>query len=441
MLVNLSVPYNPLCSPPRSDQMSFTAPSAPDFLFGGDIAPEIFCQPMRRGLLLEWWLSRNMVRAPLASGRCEPEFDSSFSIRIETANLNPGFYDLRVRVALSDTVFVDGITTFGWNALDEPLVDVRPADFDNFWKSSMARMKDVALDLSVDKPTRLRGDEIGRYNVEQGALPEHYDPEGERYDEIEVAYIDYAAFDGSRIYATFAKPAAPGVYPGMLVLPGAGNAARPAPVEHARHGYAAIDVQIHGNPVQANEYDSLPEPRYSTPEEYVHYRPYLNALQSVNALLALPGVDGSRLSVVGGSQGGRLSTVVSGLDSRICAAVPGIAHYAYRPWLHWTERLNVASATGAAGFSRAELVSDDQHRVESYFDIMNFAPLIRCHVLMNAGLIDAVSPPSGIYATFRRMDQAASRQVIALPNMAHDWRPAFDKAAWRWLDGILGYGR
>ena len=50
---------------------------------------------------------------------------------------------------------------------------------------------------------------------------------------------------------------------------------------------------------------------------------------------------------------------------------------------------------------------------------------------MNAGLTDPISSPTGIYAVFRELN--CPKEILALPNTGHDWAPAFDRYAWRWL--------
>jgi len=211
----------------------------------------------------------------------------------------------------------------------------------------------------------------------------------------------------------------------MLILPGGGTG--PAPVEHARHGYAAIDIQVHGHPVDAGSYPPLPAHTYTTPEKFDYYAIYLNIVQAVTALSELPSVDAGRLTVAGGSQGDRLSVVAAGLDSRIRAAVLGITHYASNPWLHWTERLNKAKASGLKGFAAADVVMDTQSTVESYYDVLNFAPVVRCPVLMNAGLIDPVSGVTAVFAAYRAIE--SPKEMVALANLGHDWSPAFDRYA------------
>jgi len=72
----------------------------------------------------------------------------------------------------------------------------------------------------------------------------------------------------------------------------------------------------------------------------------------------------------------------------------------------------------------------------AYFDPMNFAPDIKCPVLMNAGLIDPVSPPYSVWAAYNRLG-TGNKTMIPLPGLAHDWSAEFDRRAWRWLDAVM----
>ncbi len=434
MLINLPWPYDMEPSPPRSKEMVFIAPEQSDFLFqSGPV--QIVCLPIRRALTLHWTLSRNAIEAPVLAGSVLGRMDNSFPMQLPMDNLGPGFYDLKVRLDLTDADSIAGRTTFGWRADEEPILEVRPDDFLTFWETARTSCENTPLDLRWEHQFTLCGGEIGRYNREHAALPERFDPEGDRATDIEVYKADFAAPGGGRVYCWFAKPVGPGPFPGLLVLPGGGSGKRPAPVEHARHGFAAIDVQVHGFPVDAENYPPLPEATYTRPEQYEHYEVYRNALQAVTALAALPGVDPERLAAAGGSRGGRLSMVVAALNPRLRAAVPGIAHFANLPWLRWTETMNARRRSGENGFSREGIVWDDRTRVESYFDIVNFAPLVRCPILMNMGLIDPVSLPTAVFAAYRSL--TSPKEMVSLPNLAHDWSPAFDRYAWKWLADLF----
>jgi cephalosporin-C deacetylase len=177
---------------------------------------------------------------------------------------------------------------------------------------------------------------------------------------------------------------------------------------------------------------------FEPPHDYYYRRTYLNALQGVNYLASRDDVDKNRIVVVGGSQGGRLTVVVAGLDSRVVAAVPAIAHNANIPYLKWAEASNAATPPndGMAADLPPPLPDTPEGRCLGYYDIMSFAPDVRCPVLMNAGLVDPVSPATGIFAVYHLLG-SERKEMISLPGLGHDWSAEFDRRAWRWLDGIL----
>ena len=138
------------------------------------------------------------------------------------------------------------------------------------------------------------------------------------------------------------------------------------------------------------------------------------------------------MSVLGGSQGGRLTFVVAALEPAIKAAIPAITHNSYLPWLHWTQRLNSEKQPGTDGFTLDTPEAKETHRADRYIDVLNFAPRVHCPMLMNCGLIDPISPPTGIFASYHLLP--GKKEIIPIPNHGHDWSPAFDRYAWQWLE-------
>jgi len=377
---------------------------------------EIF-SPARQFGAASWALKENLAGTALLEGVAAQKMDGGFSVSLPVGGLRPGFFDLEITLRDDGPAPVDVATTIGWRVDEITPEDTTPAGLAEFWQGVAADIRDTALDLHIEKIQVLRGREIDAYNRTQAGLPANYDPAGARCDEVEVGQISFTSPNGGRVHAWFAKPAGAGPFPGLLVLPGGGNNPRPAPVEHARHGWAAIDVQVHGLPVDYPYYPPLSVPSPARVEEHDGFPIYRNALAAVGALAALPGVDPGRLAACGGSQGGRLTVVVAALDHRIRAGVAAIAHYA---------DVNRIAAL-KHGLSAPNF--------NDWFDIANFAPLVRCPMLLNAGLLDRISPPSSIQNLYLRL--AGRREIVYLPNMGHDWSPVFDRKAWRWLSALL----
>ncbi|MFA6292070.1 MAG: acetylxylan esterase [Victivallales bacterium] len=464
MNLNVPAPYGDKCSPPQKPELAFYSAQSEDLLFENGKEIEIICQAGLRGVGMKWTLHRNMVQKEFRSGKADPLPPNRFKIRIDTADLQPGFYDIRV---LLDTGAentdknikrpLDGVCVFGWKVSEMPIRDTRPSDFRAFWDKAMADYSAIPLDAKIEDEVKIfKGKEINEYNLKYACLPGDYDPEGHRCEEVESYKISFAGPDGGRVYAWLAKPLGKGPFPAMLVLPGAGFGARPRPLEHARHGYLAVDVQIHGQDVDQPKYEKIPGYNdnwvYEPVDKFYFKNVYLRAARAVEYLCSLPEVDRKRIVTVGGSQGGRLSIIVPSLDKRVKATVPCIANSPNYPQLRWVARCNGCTRlfgdwkdpgfndgvkTNGADLKGAPPVVDDpEWRCWAYYDPMNFAPDVSCPAFFNAGLVDPVSPPTSIWASYKRLS-SKDKTVVALPGLGHDWSAEFDRRAWRWLDKVL----
>jgi cephalosporin-C deacetylase-like acetyl esterase/lysophospholipase L1-like esterase len=461
MNLNLALPWGDGNSPPQTPYLAFSSPQSDTLLFTDGASIRIDCQAGLRSVALRWTLHRNAIQKPFRQGVAEALPGDRFRITVDTAGLYPGFYDLRVELDTGVTNAektplakrpVRGVCTFGWKAAAMAAANTRPADFANFWADAKAKLARVPLDPHESPLTPFGPKEIDDYNLTGACLPPDYDPAGHKVETVESGKVDFAGPDGGRVYGWLAKPQGKGPFPAMLVLPGAGFNARPRPLEHARHGYVALDIQVHGQDVDLKEYPKLPgyyeDWQYDPVSAYYYYNVHLRCLQAVNYLASRPDVDPNRIVVVGGSQGGRLSFVVAGLDPRIKAAVPCIANAGNQPHLRWVARCNgyknpgdkrpdpsipLNDGMGVAG--APPLYGEAQDACFAYYDPLNYAQDIHCPVLINAGLIDPVSPPYSIWPIYARLQ--GWKEIVAVPGHGHDWSADFDRRAWRWLEGVL----
>ncbi|HEY3417869.1 MAG TPA: acetylxylan esterase [Armatimonadota bacterium] len=437
---NLAMPYATKPSPPNIAELAFYCPNSETLLFTGKKDIEIVCRAALRSVSLSYGVMRNMFTTPFIKGQAEARPGNIYVMRIPVAKLYPGFYDIRVVLDPGDGKLVNGQCTFGYKVDKLPYVNTRPADFEAFWAKGKAELAKIALDPQVGPFQQFKGKEIDAYNLAHACLPGDYDPRGHRTEEVECAKVDFAGIGNKRIHGWLAKPKGNGPFPAMLVLPGAGFAARPMPLEHARHGYVAMDIQVHGQEVDLEKYPTLPgyyqDFVYKPIEGYYYYQVYLNAVQAVHYLLSRPDVDPTRIVVVGGSQGGRLSVSTAALEPRVAASIPAIAHFSNIPYLDWSKQCNTAKKDGMDRADTPAPPDTDEQRCLAYYDTMNFAQDIKCPVLMNAGLVDGASYPMGVFAVFNRLG-SKDKQIVPVPNCAHDWFAEFDRRAWRWLDEKL----
>ncbi len=442
MNLNLAMPWGDKSSPPQKPELAFYSHQSEDLLFTDPKTVEIYCQAGLRSVGLTWSLHRNMIQKSFRQGTAEALPPNRYKITLDTAGLPAGFYDLRVKLDTGTEKPTDGVCTFGWKVDQMAIRDSRPADFVKFWDDAKAKLAKIPLDAKIeDEMKTFKGKEIDEYNVKSACLPPDFDPTGHRCEEVESCKISFAGPDGGRVYAWLAKPKGEGPFPAMLVLPGAGFAARPRPLDHARHGYLAIDVQIHGQNVDLPKYEPIPgyndKQVYEPIDAYYYHNVHLRVVQAVNYLASRSDVEKERIVAAGGSQGGRLSVVIAGLDKRIKAAVPCIANSPNQPHLAWVAKCNAAKTDGMDLTEAPPMPDTADARCFAYYDPMNYAPDITCPVYFNAGLIDPVSPPFSVWAVFNRL-ATKDKTIVALPGMGHDWSAEFDRRAWRWLDQKLG---
>lgn len=436
MNLNLALPWSEPCSPPQKSEFMFYSRDSETLLFEECDMIAIRCQVGVHAVGMKWTLARNMFATPFRSGAGEPLISNQFSISIPTKGLYPGFYDLRVVLDSGIEKPREGVCTFGYRVAEMAIRDSRPADFSKFWSRAKAALASVPLDAREEAMQTFTEKQINEYNVKSACLPMDYDPTGHRCKEVESAKVTFAAPGGARVHGWLAKPMGKGPFPAMLVLPGGGFSPRPRPLEHARHGYVALDIQIHGQDVDQPKYENIPghfdHQVYQPAEAFYYYQVYLRALQAVNYLKSRPDVDPKRITLVGGSQGGRLAVVLAGLDPSIHSIVPCIAHFGNQPYMGWAEQCNREGKDGM-DLDEPPVMDTPEQRCFAYYDPMNFAPDIHCPVLMNGGLIDTASAPSGVWAIYKRLG-TRDKKIMPLTGLGHDWSAEFDRRAWRWLD-------
>lgn len=173
----------------------------------------------------------------------------------------------------------------------------------------------------------------------------------------------------------------------------------------------------------------------NSPAEHYYRRVYTDAVRAVEAARSHPDIDG-RVIVSGGSQGGGISLAVAGLVDDLNAV------WADQPFLCHFHR--AATITDAAPYTEiARFLAQHPDQVEqsfatlSYVDGVNFAPRSNAPAHFSVGLMDAVCPPSTVYAAYNHY--AAEKEITVYEFNGHDGGGAFGvRAKIAWLHDQFG---
>jgi cephalosporin-C deacetylase len=434
--------YRPYC-----DESTVTIPAysrlRTDMIFRQGDAIELFAFPRKRPVRGTWALSLSQINAPFLTGEIEPCMDQSVRISIPADKLGPGFYDVRFTVYSTATNRETGIAGFGYRIEDIPLMDTCPPDFDAFWQRAKEKVEGVPLNARETFVREMTDKEISDYNVSQASIPEDLDPRHPAGDGVKVYKVQFDSWGSKRMYAWLAIPAGKPPFPGLLVLPGAGCGRLPAPVEHARHGYAALMLQIHGLDVDQETYETpatyLTVKGGPVEDEY-YYGVYLACVQAVRYLASRSDVDPRRLGAVGASQGAMLSIVTAALCPNVKAVVAPACYYADWPWRDQVAAINAGKGNGLVAGPPPFARDNVRQNTLGYYDPVNFASLVKAATLMGVGLCDTPSPPPTVYAVYRRLG-ATTKALRWSPGTNHDLVVAFEREAWLWLEQALAAER
>ena len=277
---------------------------------------------------------------------------------------------------------------------------VRPPDFDEFWAAIMAEANAIPLNPTMEHvPMRST-------------------------DEVDVYEIGYDSLDGLRIAGWYCRPkesylAPP--YPALLIVPG--YVSEPTlPKSWAKMGYAAVGVAPRGK-LRSNRhfnpgYPGLLVNNIVDRHTYSYRGFYVDACRAVDFVLTRPEVDPKRVGVHGSSQGGALTITTSALRRDVIACGAAGAPYL-------CGFMDAASLTNSWPYQEMNdylrLYPDREAQMRetvAYFDGINFAPQIRCPMLVYVGLGDDVCPPETGYDLKKAL--TCPTEFNAYPRCAHD---------------------
>jgi cephalosporin-C deacetylase-like acetyl esterase len=375
-------------------------------------------------------LSDGMVNIRIGPEMVAPKVDQTVKLNASGVTVDggtmrePGFLRCIATVERNGKTY-RGLATAAFEPESIQPTQTDPPDFDQFWAAGKAELAKLPIDARVT-PLPDYGNatvvcsQVNMQNIGMGKLP-------------------------SRLYGILCEPKAPGKYPALLEVPGAGVRPYRGLARMASHGIITLQIGIHGIPVtmDMDVYSSLGAGALvnynafglDSRDRYYYRRVYLGCVRANDFLTSLPNWDGERLAVRGGSQGGALSIVTAGLDPRVkglaamypaLSDVTGYLHNRAGGWPH------MFRSTEGPAMHR----TPDKIETTRYYDVVNFARRVKVTGLYAWGFNDETCPPTSMYSAYNVIP-GPKKLVLALET-GHNTVPEEMEAVEAWLVKLLG---
>jgi cephalosporin-C deacetylase len=301
---------------------------------------------------------------------------------------------------------------------------VNPSDFDAFWQKAKEELAKIPLEARLTLVPEACTDTVNVYHVNFRTLNQAWNPQP------------------PRVYGILTEPRAPGKYPAVLKVPGAGVRPYAGDTQLAARGAIVLEIGIHGIPVNLPQgvYDAMYSGalhsywvnQLDNRDAYYYRRVYLGCVRSNDFLASRDNWNGKDLLVMGASQGGQLSLVTAALDPRVTAL--SVTHPAMCDV--------VAPLHGrAGGWPHPFRPNDDgtpsphattaKIATSAYYDSVNFARRLKVPGFYIWGFNDETCPPTSTFAAYNVI--TAPKTLAVQPEQAHTYPAEQGEAINRWV--------
>ncbi|RYY34319.1 MAG: hypothetical protein EOP46_13790, partial [Sphingobacteriaceae bacterium] len=296
-----------------------------------------------------------------------------------------GFYDLSFRFNLE--AYDDTVRNVLGVDPDKIVTTLnKPADFNAFWKQTKDSLAKIAPKYVV--------------------IPQP----GKSTKDIKVYQVEMQSWGNVTIKGWLTIPTnRPKKLPVRYRVPGYLVTMEPSMMED---DFAVLQLNVRGNGnakdainthgIQYNLYN------INDKYKYVYRAVYMDCIRGLDFLYSQSGMglDTSRISIDGGSQGGALAVVVAALDKRVKLVTTEVPLYADIHNAYAITKTMFPGKLTPVGYmvnyvkTNPGFTEQRLYRTWDYFDPLNFAPLVKCPVLMGIGLLDELCPPQCSYGMF-----------------------------------------
>lgn len=327
----------------------------------------------------------------------------------------PGFLRCTVTADVDNKQYRN-LATAGFDPEAIKPTEENPDDFVQFWDKAKADLAKIPIDARMT------------------LMPERCT------ENVNVYHVNLQNYKiGTRLYGILCVPKKEGKYPALLRVPGAGVRPYGGDIATAERGVITFEIGIHGIPVNMdpavytslgsgvlNDYTSY---NLDDKDKYFYKRVYVGCLRANDFLTSLPQYDGTNLGVAGGSQGGALSIVTAALDSRVkylvsfypaLSDLTGYLKGRAGGWPHLFAKNNFTYNN-----------TKEKLNTVKYYDVVNFARLLKVPGMYSWGFNDETCPPTSTYSAYNVI--TAPKQLYLALETGHWTYPEQNEITNNWM--------
>ena len=336
----------------------------------------------------------------------------------------PGFLACQYEFRTSDGKTWKDLVKVAYSPEQIRTFTAMPKDFDQFWQKALKEARkvpfeaeyrdipDATNDQFVTRLVRLR---VGKDKWMQGYLTVPRTPEG--------------------------TPQTP-KYPVVLCPPGAGSTKISPSDYFPREGCIYMKIEIHDNDqlMPDDEYNRMRQEKcdgymrrgMASKDTYYYKDVYVGCARVVDFLCSLPGWDGENVIVTGGSQGGALTIITAALNEKVTVCAPfypalcDLTGFLHQRAGGWPKFFTTFYKDG-----KIDIPQDQAVETLQYFDVVNFARILKVPIFMSWGYNDDTCSPTSIWAVWNEITAPKEKDIT--PSSGH-WRfPSSQEKCLKWM--------
>ncbi len=297
----------------------------------------------------------------------------------------------------------------------------RPDDFDEFWERGLAEMHALGTDCEL--------------------IPSEFQVPG-----VECFDLFFTGVRGSKVHATYARPANTDNCPGLAHFHGYSGAGMSwvELLSWVAAGFCIASMDCRGQGGMSEDRGSVGGTTLrghiirgldsDSPDDLYYRQVFLDTAHLSRIVAAQGEVDENRIGAFGGSQGGALTLACASLDSNVKRAAP-VFPFLCDYQRVWEMDLDKGAYEELNYYLRK---FDPEHLRENeiftklgYIDCQHLAPRIQADILMGTGLMDTICPPSSQYAAYNKI--SSNKDVRIYPDFGHEGLPGFNEATMQFM--------